>query len=32
MGGKAKLTASQKDALTKFIFSIKATQPAPAAK
>jgi hypothetical protein len=30
MGGKAKLTATQKDALTKFVFSIKATQPVPA--
>ena len=28
MGGKAKLSATQKDALTKYIFAIKATQPA----
>lgn len=28
MGGKAQLSATQKDALTKFVFSIKATQPA----
>ncbi|MES2513072.1 MAG: hypothetical protein V4580_02970 [Bacteroidota bacterium] len=32
MGAKAKLTATQKDALTKFVFAIKATQPPPAAK
>ena len=30
MGEKAKLSATQKDALTKYIFAIKATQPAPA--
>ena len=28
MAGKSKLTATQKDALTKYIFAIKATQPA----
>jgi hypothetical protein len=32
MAHKASLTASQKDALTKYVFSIKATQPPPAAK
>lgn len=32
MSPKARLTASQKDALTKYVFSIKATQPAPAVK
>lgn len=32
MAPKAKLTDSQKDALTKYVFSIKATQPAPASK
>lgn len=31
MGQKASLTAAQKDALTKYVFAIKATQP-PAAK
>lgn len=30
MGEKAKLSATQKEALTKYIFAIKATQPAPA--
>lgn len=30
MGEKAKLSAAQKDDLTKYIFAIKATQPAPA--
>ena len=30
MGEKAKLTATEKEALTKYIFAIKATQPAPA--
>lgn len=29
MSARAKLSASQKDALTKYVFSIKATQPAP---
>lgn len=28
MGKKAKLSATQKDALTKYVFAIKATQPA----
>ncbi|MES2763679.1 MAG: hypothetical protein V4677_15800 [Bacteroidota bacterium] len=32
MGGKAKLTPTQIDALTKFVFAIKATQPPPSAK
>ncbi len=31
MGQKASLTAAQKDALTKYVFAVKATQP-PAAK
>jgi cytochrome c5 len=30
MSEKAKLTATEKEALTKYIFAIKATQPAPA--
>lgn len=30
MAKKAKLTAEQKDALSKYVFSIKATQPVPA--
>jgi hypothetical protein len=30
MSKKAKLTDTQKDALTQYVFSIKATQPAPA--
>ena len=30
MGEKAKLSTTQKEALTKYIFAIKATQPAPA--
>jgi hypothetical protein len=32
MAHKASITPAQKDALTKYVFSIKATQPPPAAK
>lgn len=32
MAKKAKITDAQKDALSKYVFSVKATQPPPAAK